>query len=84
MRLIGRFLGLIFATFAIVFVIGIGAAVAVIWKYEKELPDYTQLKNYEPPVMTRVHAADGSLLAEYSPASGGSTCRSSGDAQDRS
>jgi penicillin-binding protein 1A len=23
------------------------------------------LKNYEPPVMTRVHAADGSLLAEY-------------------
>jgi penicillin-binding protein 1A len=29
------------------------------------LPDYTQLKNYEPPVMTRVHAGDGSLLAEY-------------------
>ena len=39
---------------------------AVVWKYEQDLPDYTQLKNYEPPVMTRVHAADGSLLAEYS------------------
>ena len=38
----------------------------VIWKYEKDLPDYTQLKNYEPPVMTRVHAGDGSVLAEYS------------------
>jgi penicillin-binding protein 1A len=29
------------------------------------LPDYKQLAQYEPPVMTRVHAADGSLLAEY-------------------
>ena len=38
----------------------------VVWKYEQDLPDYSQLKNYEPPVMTRVHAADGSLLAEYS------------------
>ena len=31
----------------------------------KDLPDYSQLQDYEPPVMTRVHAADGSLLAEY-------------------
>ena len=37
----------------------------MIWKYQQDLPDYTQLKNYEPPVMTRVHAGDGSLLAEY-------------------
>ena len=35
------------------------------WHYSKDLPDYSQLQNYEPPVMTRVHAADGSLLAEY-------------------
>ena len=38
----------------------------MIFKFEQDLPDYSQLKNYEPPVMTRVHAADGSLLAEYS------------------
>ena len=38
----------------------------MIFKYEQDLPDYTQLKNYEPPVMTRVHAGDGSVLAEYS------------------
>lgn len=66
MRLIARFLGFLFATGALVFVIGAGAAALVIWQFEKDLPDYTQLKNYEPPVMTRVHAADGSLLAEYS------------------
>ena len=37
----------------------------LVYVYSKDLPDYTQLKNYEPPVMTRVHAGDGSILAEY-------------------
>jgi penicillin-binding protein 1A len=66
MRGIARLIGFIFATGAIVFVVAAGILAAVVWKYEQDLPDYTQLKNYEPPVMTRVHAADGSLLAEYS------------------
>ena len=65
MRLIARFFGFIFATGAIVFVIGACVAAFFVWKYQQDLPDYTQLKNYEPPVMTRVHAGDGSLLAEY-------------------
>ncbi|MBA5776479.1 penicillin-binding protein 1A [Stappia sp. F7233] len=42
---------------------------AGVWIYlnemGKDLPDYTALKNYEPPVMTRVHAADGQLMAEF-------------------
>ncbi|WP_019218639.1 penicillin-binding protein 1A [Bartonella florencae] len=29
------------------------------------LPDYEVLSLYEPPVMTRVHAVDGSLMAEF-------------------
>ncbi len=66
MRGFGRLLGFVFATGAIVFVIAAGVLAVVVWKYEQDLPDYSQLKNYEPPVMTRVHAADGSLLAEYS------------------
>ncbi len=65
MRLIARFFGFVFATCAILFIVGMGAAALLIWKFEQDLPDYTQLKNYEPPVMTRVHAGDGSLLAEY-------------------
>jgi penicillin-binding protein 1A len=36
-----------------------------LWHFSKDLPDYSQLQDYEPPVMTRVHAADGSLVAEY-------------------
>jgi len=65
MRRIARFVGFIFATCAIVFVVVAAAVAAVVWKYQQDLPDYTQLQNYEPPVMTRVHAGDGSLLAEY-------------------
>jgi penicillin-binding protein 1A len=65
MRAITRFIGFVFATGAIVFVIAAAVVGAVIFKFEQDLPDYTQLKNYEPPVMTRVHASDGSLLAEY-------------------
>ena len=36
-----------------------------IWFFSKDLPDHAQLADYEPPVMTRVHASDGSLIAEY-------------------
>ncbi len=65
MRMIGRFFGFVFATGAILFVIGAVAVAAVIYTFSKDLPDTAQLKNYEPPVMTRVHAGDGSILAEY-------------------
>ena len=34
-------------------------------EYGSDLPDYTQLARYEPPVVTRVHAGNGALLAEY-------------------
>ncbi|KAB7740528.1 PBP1A family penicillin-binding protein [Parvibaculum sedimenti] len=37
----------------------------VLWQMNIELPDYSKLANYEPPVMTRVHAGDGELIAEY-------------------
>lgn len=65
MRLLGRLLGFLFATGAIVFVVGAIAAAGVIYTYSKELPGTEALQNYEPPVMTRVHASDGSILAEY-------------------
>ncbi len=65
MRLIGRFLGFLFAAGTVVFLGGAAAAAALFWHVSKDLPDYSQLQNYEPPVMTRVHAADGSLLGEY-------------------
>ncbi|MEQ8595181.1 MAG: penicillin-binding protein 1A [Parvibaculum sp.] len=34
------------------------------WRLNQDLPDYTRLANYEPPVTTRVHAGDGQLIGE--------------------
>ena len=65
MKLLLRFLGFLFAAGTIFFVVGIAATAGLLWHFSKDLPDYSQLQDYEPPVMTRVHAADGSLLAEY-------------------
>jgi penicillin-binding protein 1A len=65
MKLILRFFGFLFAAGTIVFVVGVAAVAGLVWHFSKGLPDYSQLQDYEPPVMTRVHAADGSLVAEY-------------------
>ncbi len=37
----------------------------ILYSYGRDLPDYKQLANYEPPVVSRVYAGDGSLLKEY-------------------
>src|SRR5215470_8479780 len=37
----------------------------LIKRYSADLPDYTQLAKYDPPVVSRVLAGDGRLLAEY-------------------
>jgi penicillin-binding protein 1A len=66
MRLLVRFLGFLFTAGTVLFLVGVAAAAGLIWHFSQDLPDYSQLQDYEPPVMTRVHAADGSLLAEYS------------------
>jgi penicillin-binding protein 1A len=65
MKLLLRFLGWIFAVGTVVFLVGVAGAAGMFWHFSKDLPDYSQLQDYEPPVMTRVHASDGALLAEY-------------------
>ena len=65
MGTIARFIGFVFATASIVLVVVAAAMAAAVRTYERGLPDYTQLQTYEPPVMTRVYAGDGSALAEY-------------------
>src|ERR1700726_2770429 len=65
MRFLVRFIGFLFAAGTVVFLVGVAAAAGLIWHFSKDLPDYSQLQDYEPPVMTRVHASDGALLAEY-------------------
>ncbi|MBT4940845.1 MAG: penicillin-binding protein 1A [Rhodospirillaceae bacterium] len=60
-----RTLAVILSLMILVAFAGVGGGVYVFYKFGRGLPDYKQLADYEPPVMTRVHAGDGRLLAEY-------------------
>src|SRR6187549_2336204 len=66
MRFVVRFLGFLFTAGTVVFLVGVAGVAGGIWHFSRDLPDYSQLQDYEPPVMTRVHASDGALLGEYS------------------
>jgi penicillin-binding protein 1A len=60
-----RWLGYLAGTALFCGLLAVGGVLWVFWEYGRDLPDYSQLADYEPPVTTRVHAGDGSLLAEY-------------------
>jgi penicillin-binding protein 1A len=60
-----RLLGWMFS-FGTVLGLGTMAAAAVyLTTVIAQLPDYTVLQDYQPPVTTRVHAGDGTLIAEF-------------------
>src|SRR3954447_1001573 len=59
------FLGFGFAAAVVLFVVASAGAGYMLWKTSKDLPDYESLAKYEPPVMTRIHANNGALIAEY-------------------
>src|ERR1700683_3339407 len=42
-----------------------GLAGITVWYFGRDLPDYKQLANYQPPIVSRVYAGDGRLLGEY-------------------
>ena len=46
-------------------ILGAIAALLVYQHYARDLPDYSQLAKYEPPIVTRLYAADGKFMAEY-------------------
>ena len=52
-------------TLVVMALAGFTGVMAVFYHFGRDLPDYQQLADYEPPVVTRVHAGDGSLIAEY-------------------
>ena len=59
------FIGWLFAGGMILSIAGAGVAGYFLWNISQDLPNYEKLAEYEPPVMTRIHANDGRLLAEY-------------------
>ena len=58
-------LGVLFAVVLVLAVAAAGGGIFIFSHYGRDLPRHDQLKDYEPPTVTRVHAGDGRLLAEY-------------------
>ena len=38
----------------------------ILWKYSNDIPDYKFLKNYKPPVSSKVYSGNGELVADFS------------------
>ncbi len=60
-----RILGFLTAMTILLAMLAVAAGLAIFQHYGRGLPDFRQLADYEPPVMTRLHAGDGSLITEY-------------------
>ena len=42
------------------------ALLAILWSYSNKLPDYKFLKNYKPPVSSKLYSGDGELVIDFS------------------
>ena len=63
-----RFLKIVVYCTSVLFILilaGAGVALYAFWHYGQELPDHTQLANYQPKMTSRIHAGDGRLIAEF-------------------
>ena len=58
-------IGVLALTIGVVGLLAGGGAVWLLHGYSRDLPDYAQLADYRPPMVSRVHAGDGRLLAEF-------------------
>ncbi len=65
MRKLLKVLGACLAGLLLLAIVGAGGALYLLHRYGGDLPDYRQLAHYQPPTVTRIHAADGRLMAEY-------------------
>ena len=47
-------------------IIGLLSIITILWYYSNDLPDYKFLKNYKPPISSKLYSNNGQLLSEFS------------------
>ena len=40
--------------------------IGILWNFSSNIPDYKFLKNYKPPVSSKVYSGNGELVADFS------------------
>ena len=56
---------ILFISLSFLLLLGI-LILAVLWSYSNNIPAYKFLKNYKPPVSSKVYSGDGELVADFS------------------
>ena len=56
---------IVFISISFVLLLGI-LVFSVLWTYSNNIPDYKFLKNYKPPVSSKVYSGEGELVADFS------------------
>jgi len=59
------FKNILLISLSIVLLIGI-LLIGILWNYSNNIPDYKFLKNYKPPVSSKVYSGEGELVADFS------------------
>ena len=49
-----------------IFLLGCIVILSILWVFSNELPDYKFLKNYKPPVSSKVYSGAGQLVSDFS------------------
>ena len=49
-----------------IFLLGCIVILSILWVFSNELPDYKFLKNYKPPVSSKVYSGAGELVSDFS------------------
>ncbi len=52
--------------FALISIVCLITIISILWSYSNKLPDYKFLKNYKPPVSSKVYSGNGVLLSDFS------------------
>ena len=56
----------IFVVFVSISLLLLVLILGILWNYSNNIPDYKFLKNYKPPVSSKVYSGDGDLVANFS------------------
>ena len=61
-----RLLKNILISISTLFLLIIITILCILWNYSNNIPDYKFLKNYKPPVSSKVYSGNGELVADFS------------------
>ena len=61
-----NFIKKVLITFSLFFIVFSVLIISILWVYSNKLPDYKFLKNYKPPVSSKLYSGNGELVIDFS------------------